>query len=366
MIITRILAAECKVPLPKPIRLGPVTITTRDFVVVRLETDTGLRGDAVAYSRGSALFESVRRMAPFVLGTDPTMRRRTVEQFLQNFVNGRPTFIKAASLVDIALWDLAAKASEQPLWHLLGGYRDRSPVMVVAGYYLDQRTIEDVCEEVRLRVDEGYSRIKIMISGTDPDLDVRLVEKALAIAGDRLCVDAHWCFDSIEHAYRALRRLEPFALRFIEDPFGPHRGGWMPELQGMLATPLAYGEDLADPAAITDAISNATILRLDATTCGGVGPFMGYADMAAHAGRVVLPHVFTSIHAQLAGACRSVDAVEYIPDESGACPIFQLLEERPVIENGEIILSASPGAGQSLDWDAVERTAADRRFVLAQ
>ena len=363
MKVTRIHAAECKLPLPRPIRLGPVEIRTRDFVVLRLETDTGLTGDALAYPRGTTLIESVERMAPLVLGTEVALRRATVDGFLQRFVNGRPTFIKAASLFDIALWDLAAKEVQQPVCTMIGGYRREVPVMVVAGYYLDQRSIEDVCDEVRQRVDEGYGRIKIMISGTDPDFDERMVAAAKHVAGDRLCADAHWAFRNLPDAYKTCKRLEKYDLNFIEDPFGPYQGDLTGTLQAKLATPLAYGEDLPDPQTIGRAIAQVPILRLDATTCGGISTAIGLVEQAGNAGNAVLPHVFLPVHAQLAGALRAIDAVEYIPVEVGACPMFDLLDSRPAIVGGLLTIDQRPGAGFSLQWDKVEHTAA-KRFAL--
>jgi len=181
--IVRLAAAECKLPLPRPIRLGPVEITTRDFVALRIETDSGAFGDALGYPRGTALLASAERLAPLVLGQNVHRRRGITESLLSAFVNGRPTFVKAASLIDIALWDLASKAAGQPLMHLLGGARAQVPVMVVAGYYPDARPVEDICDEIRRRMDEGFERIKIMIRGDDAEADVRLVEAAWAPRG---------------------------------------------------------------------------------------------------------------------------------------------------------------------------------------
>ena len=358
MKIKRIHAAECKLPLPKPIRLGPVEIWTRDFVVVRLETECGRFGDALSYPRGSTLIEAVKRMAPHILGTNVHERRQSVDGFLQNFVNGRPSYVKAASLFDIALWDLAAKAADLPLHQYLGGFRTQSPVMVVAGYYLDQRTIEDVCNEIRLRVDEGYPRIKIMIRGNDPDFDERMVAEAKKIGGLRICADAHWVWTSTAQAFETCRRLEQYDLQFIEDPFGPYQGALTGRLSEKLRTPLAYGEDLPDLQAISTAIDQVQYYRLDATTCGGISEAISAISHAGIRGTAVLPHVFMPVHAQLAGAFRAIEAVEYIPEESGACPMYDLLHGKPVIENGMLTIDDTPGCGFDLDWAVVEKTAA--------
>lgn len=359
MIIKRIRAAECKIPLPRPIRLGPVEIKTRDFVVVRLESDTGLLGDAVGYPRGTSLLDSVTRAAPFVIGSDVALRRATIDTMLQSLINGRPTFVKAASLYDIALWDIAAKGVELPLFEMLGGYRTQVPMMAVAGYYLDQRTVQDVCDEVSKRVDEGYARIKIMISGTDLELDRRLVDAARKIAGSRLCVDAHWVFRSLPAAVRHCSGLDEFDLAFIEDPFGPNQGELTGALRTRIRTPLAYGEDLPDAQSIHRAISDIDYLRLDATTCGGVSTALALAETAGHAGRIVLPHVFTSVHAQLAGVVQAIDAVEYIPIEVGACPIYDLLSNKPSINDGQLKIDTRSGAGMGLDWHQVEKFASN-------
>lgn len=358
MKIKRIHAAECKLPLPKPIRLGPVVIRTRDFVVLRLETECGRFGDALSYPRGSALIEATKRMAPHILGTDVRERRHSVDGFLQNLVNGRPTYIKAASLFDIALWDLAAKAADLPLHQYLGGFRTHSPVMVVAGYYLDQRTIEDVCDEIQLRVDEGYQRIKIMILGNNPDFDERMVAAAKKVGGARICVDAHWAWTSTAQAYETCRRLEKYDLQFIEDPFGPPQGALTGRLATMLRTPLAYGEDLPDLQTIAKAIKQAQYYRLDATTCGGISEAIAAISHAGIRGTAVLPHVFMPVHAQLAGAYRAIEAVEFIPEESGACPMYKLLHGTPHIENGILTIDDKPGAGFDLNWDMVEKTSA--------
>lgn len=366
MRIKRIHAAECKLPLPQPIRLGPVEITTRDFVVLRLETECGRFGDALAYPRGSALLEAAKRMAPYILGTDVTQRRATVDGFLQNFVNGRPTYVKAASLFDIALWDLAAKAANLPLHQYLGGFRSTVPIMVVAGYYLDHRNIEDVCEEIRLRVGEGFARIKIMILGNNPDFDERLVSAAKNIAGNRLCVDAHWAWTNAAQAFETCRRLDQYELQFIEDPFGPHQGGLSGRLQEMINTPLAYGEDLPDLQTISTAIKQVPYYRLDATTCGGVSTAIAATEYAGICGTSVVPHVFLPVHAQLAGALRPIDAVELIPESSGACPMYDLIHGKPSIDNGILTIDDKPGAGFDLNWKIVEKTAAKSWTLDAQ
>ena len=142
--------------------------------------------------------------------------------------------MKAASLIDIALWDIAAKQVRQPVFRMLGALRSKVPVMVVAGYYLDQRTIEDIGQEVAGLVEQGFERIKIMILGNDLAFDERFVNAMYKIAGPRICVDAHWSWNTVTEAYHTCRRIDDLGLRFIEDPFGPYRAKQTAELKPCL------------------------------------------------------------------------------------------------------------------------------------
>ncbi|AEG51555.1 Mandelate racemase/muconate lactonizing protein [Sphingobium chlorophenolicum L-1] len=349
--------AECALPLPRPVTLGPTTITKREFIALRLVAEDGSAGDAITYPRNGPIYEALQRMVPALLGSCVTDRRATIDGYLARHVNNRAAYMKAASLADIALWDLAAKQAGLPLHRMLGAARHEIPVMIVAGYRLEQRTVEDLCAEVERRCEEGYERIKIMLSGTDRRLDERVIAQAYAIAGDRLCADAHWAFDGIADAAFGLRGIDGIGLRFIEDPFGPHRAGLYGDFSRMLKTPLASGEDLPDPQALMELSRHIDILRIDVTTCGGVSAANALMAMADLSGKTVLPHVFLPVHAQLAGAHRAVASVELIPDEAEACPMFDLLEGRPDIRNGMLTIDETPGAGFRLRWPEVVRYA---------
>lgn len=355
MRVKGLVAAECKIPLPRPIKLGPVEIKTRDFVALRLTAEDGTFGDAIGYPRGTALFESVRLLSERLVDCDVHERRAFSENTLGSFVNGRPTFIKAASLIDIALWDIAAKLAQQPLFRLLGGSRREVPVMAVGGYYLNERSIEDVCEEVRALVDTGHQRLKIMLSGSDPEFDRRYVDAVTSVAGGKLGVDAHWSWRSLPQALRTCRLIDDAGLLFLEDPFGAYQWPLAFQLQSHLKTQVAMGEDMPDDVSLFGLTERLSVLRVDATTCGGVGPAIDVIGAATLRGAAVLPHVFGQLHAQLAGAYSGIEAVEYIPETTGADPLSLILRRNLKIANGMLSIDEEPGAGIELDWAGVER-----------
>jgi L-alanine-DL-glutamate epimerase-like enolase superfamily enzyme len=357
MQVQKIDIAQCAIPLPRPIELGPVRITTRDYVAIRISTGDGLVGDALGYPRGTALAQETAGIARFFLGSDVTRRRAAWETAAGRLVNGFPSVVRALSLFDVALTDIAAKAARLPLHLMLGGYRERVPVMAVAGYYLASRTIDDVADEVRALIDAGHPRVKIMLHGKDAAFDLAYATAVAAVAPGRIAVDGHWSWSTVAEALDTCRALDDLGLAFIEDPFGAHRNHLIPTLAQSLRTPIAVGEDMPSPESLLALGDAAKVLRVDATTCGGMAAAMAVIEAAGLRGISVLPHVFPMLHAQLAGATPAISMIEHIPAETGADPIGELLNRTPVIEGGQWVVDTEPGAGVSLDWDAVSRYA---------
>lgn len=353
----RLTFAECRLPLAKPMSLGAVTIATRDFVAIRIDTDDGISGDALGYTRGTPLFETLQTIGRSFLAISPHHRRAELERFMRAHVNGRAAFVRALSLIDVALHDIAAKAADLPLFRMLGGDRTRIPVSRVAGYHAQERSVQSICDEVSGHFDQGFRQTKIMIDGRDASRDAALVDAAMAKAAGRLAVDAHWSWDTIAQASRACRLLDDAGLAFIEDPFGPHRSRWMSQLQGCLRTPLACGEDVSDVDTLVALSRDVPLLRVDATTCGGIIAACSAIEAAAANGCDVFPHVHISLHGQLAAACSAIDFVEEISPDVGVDPGHLLLRRQPHVEDGMLHVDEEPGAGICLDWDSVERYA---------
>jgi L-alanine-DL-glutamate epimerase-like enolase superfamily enzyme len=362
----RVSFAECRLPLARPMTLGAVTIATRDFVALRIETDDGTHGDALGYTRGTPLFETLQSIGHHFVGICPHHRRAELERFNAAHVNGKAGFVRATSLIDIALHDIAAKSVKLPLFRMLGGNRTRIPVSRVAGYRVKERSVRSVCDEVASHFDAGFRQTKIMIDGGEVARDAELVEAAAARSVGRLGVDAHWSWDTITQAAAACRLFDNVGLAFIEDPFGPHRSRWMRDLQARLRTPLACGEDVADVDTLASLSRDIPVLRVDATTCGGIGAACSAIEIAAANGCEVFPHVHISVHAQLAAVYGTVGFVEEIAPEVGVDPGHLLLERQPRIVDGLLHVDEEPGAGSSLNWAAVERYAAKTASVTTQ
>ncbi|MFF1932027.1 mandelate racemase/muconate lactonizing enzyme family protein [Streptomyces sp. NPDC058228] len=352
--------AVCSLELPAPVRLGDAIYPTRDYVAVRLVDDEGIEGFAFGYSRGTPLAATLESILRSVVATRVGARAGTVQRILSASPAVRPLLIRAVSLADIALWDLTAKCAGAPLVELLGATRDRVPVMPVAGYFRDVRGDDAVIEEITELEQRGHRQIKLMVGAVGSPQAIAFLGRARdALAPEtRLAVDAHYSLPSVPEAVRAARTLEDAGVALLEDPFVPTEWRKLRELRRGSRIELAAGEDVVDPVQYLDLLESVSVLRVDPTTCGGIRAALSGIEAAGHRGVSVIPHVFTAIAAQLAGAFPAVTSVEHIPVASGSDPIDRYFDGELTIEAGEVIVDRRPGVGIHLDWEQLRRDAA--------
>jgi L-alanine-DL-glutamate epimerase-like enolase superfamily enzyme len=257
--------------------------------------------------------------------------------------------VRGQSLVEIALWDIEAKRTGQPLWRLLGGVRARVPILAVGGYFLEERSLGDVEDELRALVAAGFAHVKVHAH------DPAVIERLRTAVGDDavFSVDLHFRFGELEQARRECAILDGLGLGFIEDPFPPDRPDLTRALADELDTPIAAGEDAVGEDALIALGQAADVLRVDASARGGISAALRAAVEAAAHGHEAMTHAFVELHAQLVGGSRALSLTETIPYTTGANPVDRLLVRTQTIDAGSLVLSEEPGHGLAVDWDAV-------------
>ena len=160
----------------------------------------------------------------------------------------------AVGVLDMALWDLAAKIADVPLWRLIADRWDQTPkadafVYAAGGYYYPGKGLNDLKAEMRSYLDRGYTVCKMKIGGvpgsTDPlGEDIARIEAALEVVGDgNLAVDANGRFD-LETAIAYGEALKAFDLFWYEEPGDPLDYELQAELAKHYDRPMATGENL--------------------------------------------------------------------------------------------------------------------------
>jgi len=347
----------CALPLRHPVQLGATTYREREVAVLRLRAADGAVGTALGYTRGTPLLSAFELLADDLVGLDPQRRAAELARIAATRLHGAPSLVRATSLLDVALHDLAAQACGVPLWQLLGGLRDRVPSLAVAGYFPERRSQQEIEQEVLELAARGHRAIKLVVAGADPIGDERFLARVRAALDPAvgLAIDLHGAYEDVWTAQRTIARLEAHGLLFVEDPLPVHARAATARLARRVRVPLAAGEDVAGVAELAELVRAVEVLRVDATTSGGLLAAAAAVELAAARGVAVVPHVWEHTHAQLAGAHRAIAYVERIPAASGADPL-DLLGLAPLpLEDGDVVLPAEPGQGIALDEEALAR-----------
>lgn len=288
-----------------------------------------------------------------VLGTEFADPAVVHDQLARTLTNIGDTGIaaRALSLVDSALWDLAARRMGLPLHRMVGGKRTQIP-LYVSGGWLDLSEKELVAAALEC-VEKGYRAYKFKITGGDNQLHEKRVAAVRRAVGDKieLMVDANQGF-SFNEAWDMSQRLADYGISWFEEPFPVYDLETYRALHDITQTRIAAGETLylkreATPFLRTHAVD---VYMPDLARTAGPTEFLRITELAEQEGILISSHWFTEISAHLAARCKLPCCLEYVEDVWD-----DLFYQRPVIHDGSIFLSELPGTGLMLDEDAAEK-----------
>lgn len=289
----------------------------RNFVTLRIETDEGIYGlgDATLNGRELAVAGYLsEHVLPCIIGRDP-FQTEDIWQYLYRGAYWRrgPVTMAAIAAVDVALWDIKAKALKVPLYNLLGG-RSRDGVLVYT--HATGADIPETIDSVQKQIDAGYLAVRAQcaVPGINASYGVpksgklyepaerglpgesrwssehylnfvRSVFEALrsSIGNDiHLLHDAHHRLTPIEAA-RLGKALEPFHLFWLEDPCPAELQSSYRLIRQHTTTPLATGEVFNTIWDAHDLIRKQQIdyIRMSIVHGGGITPMKKVADFAA-------------------------------------------------------------------------------------
>jgi L-alanine-DL-glutamate epimerase-like enolase superfamily enzyme len=225
---------------------------------VEVETDDGLKGHAFSgYPLRFSIADFINREAgPAIAGMDamcPEAVRTTLYVKLSN-KHYLGTWSCAASMIDVALWDIRGRAVKQPIWKLLGGARERCPIYITWG--LPAYSREQLVESAKQLIAQGHTQLKMAVAAsanptshmfgepTDDDIleDAARIRHVREALGDKvtLMIDANKNA-KLPQAIRLAKLAEPLNLAWFEDPVLKGDPRLMARLRRETSIPLAAG-----------------------------------------------------------------------------------------------------------------------------
>lgn len=286
--------------------------TAKNYVLVELVTQTGLRGYGEMYCDGGGTPEVAlailrHEIAPHVIGRDALRPVATTSELRARMaLSARGTAATAAiSAVDIAMWDLLGKASGMPLYRLLGGHSNSVPVYASGGMYGNAVTPESIAREMKEAQKAGVRGAKIKIGGASIEEDVERLQRTREAIGPGapLMGDAMFAPD-VAGAIELGRRAAPLLLHFLEAPTA------MDDVEGWCAVTRATGLALAGPELSDDSslmrrmVESGAVryLQFDLAIAGGISMGHTLAGFAGVHRRSVSLHCAASAIAMAAAA----------------------------------------------------------------
>lgn len=356
-------------------------------VYCKIYTDEGIvgLGESGAWGFLEASAQAILTMGEYLIGQDPL----DIEhhwQYLYRFSHFRGAAVMGAiSAIDIALYDIAGKYFQVPVYRLLGG-KCRDKVRVYN--HTAGRTEEELVANAVKGVSEGYTALGHLNPyldepRTQPYADgnaamlykaERRIAKIREAVGQEidLCLELHRRLEP-GLAVQLAARLEPYNVMFLEDPIRPDNFEEMGYVARQCRIPIATGERINTVHEFEQLLNQnaCSYVRASLGVCGGFTGAKKIAAVAEAHHKSLVPHnpcspVMTNAVLQFAAATDNIAITEY-PDPFAASTADHLtgsgvklrqcdmVDHIPELQDGYLPVPEEPGIGIDLVPDVEEK-----------
>jgi galactonate dehydratase len=338
------------------------------FLLVRVYTDEGIvgNGEAGLWAHHGMVSRAVEDLSEYFVGKDPLRIEHHFQTVTRDTHFMGAVISAALSSIDMALWDILGKVTNQPVYQLLGGKcRDRVKVFQnVVGDSLEARA-----ESARAAVEAGYVSLRTQpfFSNWEQQTPTKTVGDAVAIV-DTIRSAVGYEIDLGVEIHRNLRpeesiilakELEPYRMLYYEDPVAPESVEAVDYIAKHINLPLALGERNYNIFQFKDLIDRkvVSLIRPDLSLAGGYTQLKKIAGMAEAAFIGVFPHLMGS-PVNIAAFIQFDAAIpNFVLHEAHtfADPYNDLVDNPPVRDGGYLVVPDRPGIGLEINEDALAK-----------
>jgi len=270
---------------------------SRSTTLVKIATDEGVTGWGEAYGPPLGISRLIQTyLRPKLIGEDPFRL-----EYLWFKLQTRKGIPKGAmGGIDLALWDLKARALNVPVYELLGGRNTPVITPYATGFFLNEDDpdatayLEAEVEEVRSR---KFRALKMKI-GFGRDRDIRRMKRVRALVSDEtdLMMDANQAYDLMT-CLELIPALTDLRVRWLEEPMPWQSLEGYKELRKKAPFAIAGGEAEFDYRGFVDAVRERVVdvIQPDLAASGGLTNSRRVAVLAEAFQVDFQPHVFGTV-----------------------------------------------------------------------
>lgn len=342
--------------------IATATVTSSDvwLMLAEVRTFDGAMGHAYIWSYNANISRSLQGMvgelSRHVLGANPYHCAAIWQAMWKGTVqwghSGIP--VMATALLDMAVWDLAARLANLPVSQMLG-LRAQSVPTYLSGLWMTD-DLAALQRDAEGHVKAGFRAMKMRVGRARVQDDVAAVRAVREAIGPDigLAVDFSSA-PSRERAGRMCQALEGFDLLWIEDPIADEDPQDHAELARTTHTPICLGEKVYTPQGFMRLIEARACdhLMADLQRAGGVTAWTRIAALADAARLPLSSHILPELNVHLVASAPTGAWLEYMPWAE------DLFEERLTLDGGSIVVPDRPGFGLTCNADFVRSTLQD-------
>jgi mandelate racemase len=344
--IRQVRARPVTVPMRRPVRTALGTIPAAPLVLIDVLTEEGITGRAYLFAYTPLAQAPLARLLEDLsreLAGQPVVPFSRLRQLDRRFrlLGWQGLVGMTVSGLDMAFWDILARAADVPLVRLLGG--EPPPLPAYDSYGMIEPRVD--ARDLEASLAAGFRAIKIKLGEGSLARDVAMLEGVRAIIGPEplLMADYNQSLTPAE-ATRRIARLEPFNLAWIEEPVPAEDLEGHARVRAASPVPIQTGENWWFPRDMKKAITAGAcdLAMPDVMKIGGVSGWLQAAAQGEATSIPISSHLFIEASAHLLAITPTAHYLEHLDVASGI-----LAEPLQVVE-GRL---EAKGPGLGMDWD---------------
>lgn len=337
-----------------------------NYVFVKIETDAGISGigEGTLEYKEHALLGAIEDIKRVLIGRDPRQVEMIChELYRDSYWRVGPVLQSAISAVNMAMWDIKAKACNVPLYEMLGGKVRDSIRMYANLWFAGAKTPDEFAAAAVAAKEKGINALKwdpfgkayMYMDNKDLSYSLSIVEAVRGAVGNDmdLLIEGHGRFN-IATGIKIANELKQFNPMFFEEPTPPDSLDAIAEVRRKSPVPLAAGERVYSLTQFREFLDKgcADFAQPDVSHCGGISALMKMAAMAEPHYVGIAPHnpsgpIANAAALHLAAAIPGFRILEIcLTDVSWR---KELTNERVVFDNGNILIPEGVGLGLELN-----------------